>query len=400
MDTRARSRLADILPSNVAGATPLRPLQICFISETLHAGVGRHIADTVCALADRGHEIHLVYSPIRLEPAFLSAILANPGVKCLAVPMPRAIGAADRAAFRQVRDYVLANGPFDIIHGHSSKGGGYARLLRFFQSAPAVYTPHAFITLSPVTHPVKKLAYGAIEATLGRLTARVICLSTYELQHARQLSIPKRRLAIIGHGIAPIDAPRRDAVRDGLGLKPEQVVVGFVGRMDDQKAPERLVAAARALLPDMPDLTFVMIGDGPKRAPLQAELQSAGLAGRMHWLGAVDARKFMPAMDMIALTSLYEGFAYVLIEALQIGLPIVSTPVGGTEETVETGVNGFIVSHERPKDLVDAIRLLANDPALRATMADASRQRAGRFTVPEMIGAMESLYRSVIRDGA
>src|SRR5262245_16008739 len=88
-------------------------LKVCFISETLHAGVGRHIVDAVTGLSDRGHEVHLLYSPIRLDPEFLALLVSLPNVICHAVPMPRAIGWNDIRAFKQIAAYVRDNGPFD-----------------------------------------------------------------------------------------------------------------------------------------------------------------------------------------------------------------------------------------------------------------------------------------------
>ena len=368
-------------------------LKICFISETVHSGVGRHIADAISALAGRGHEIHLLYSPIRLDAQFLSAIQNLPNVHCESISMPREIGWGDFPAFNRIKKYIRANGPFDVVHGHSSKGGGYARLLKLFGVGPIVYTPHAFITLSPVIRGSKRFVYGAIETILARLNDRVICGSLAESEHARRLRIANRKIAVIGNGTAATIAPPRSIVRERLGLAEDQIAVGFVGRMDDQKAPERLIAAARILLPELPRLVFVMIGSGPKRQALEADLHRSNLGHRVLWLGHVNSRHYLPAFDMLAMPSLYEGFAYVPVEALHAGLPVIGTPVGGIHETVEPGVNGFIVPHGATDKLAEAVRALATDPALRRRMGEASRARAKEFSIPRMIDAMEDVYR-------
>ena len=371
-------------------------LKICFISETVHSGVGRHIADAISALSPRGHEIHLLYSPIRSDAQLLGAIKQQPNVRCNAVSMPREIGFGDAEAFNRIRAYVRRMGPFDILHGHSAKGGGYARLLKLLGVGPVVYTPHAFITQSPVLPPMKRFAYRAIETTLGRFADRVICGSQLEREHARELGIGDERLAVIPNGIGSIAVPLRETVRRNLGLTDDQIAVGFVGRMDHQKAPERLVAAACELLPAMPNLTFLMIGEGPRRPELEAMLRSAGLTERVRWLGAINARHCMPAFDMLAVSSHYEGFAYVLIEALYAGLPVVSTLVGGTHETIEHGVNGFIAPHGTSGELAEAIRRIADDPALRHAMGAESRKRAEHFSILGMADAMELLYRRLL----
>jgi len=104
----------------------------------------------------------------------------------------------------------------------------------------------------------------------------------------------------------------------------------------------------------------------------------------------------MPAFDMLALSSHYEGFAYVLIEALFAGLPIVSTLVGGTHETIEHGVNGFVAPHGSCRELAEAIRRIAEDPDLRHAMAAESRRRAEHFSILGMADAMELLYRRLL----
>lgn len=374
------------------------PLKICFIAETFHAGVGRHIVDITTGLSERGHEIHLLYSPIRYEQQFLDQLAKLRTVYCKPIPMPRAIGTADLSALAAIRNYRRAKGPFDVIHGHSSKGGGYARLLKLFGGGLVLYSPHAFVTLSPAISRSKRAIYHTLERALAPLTDTLICTSQMEMDHALELGIARHRLALIPNGGAPYAAPSRATVRAELGLSGADVVVGFAGRMEDQKAPERLVAAARKLLPDMPQLKFLMIGDGPKRAALAAAMEREGFGPRMIWPGAVNARRLMPGMDMFVLSSCYEGFAYVLLEALYAGLPIVTTPVGGAMESVVPGVNGAIVPHGDIDAMARAISELAGDGALRAQRAAASLTHAQSFSVPRMVDALEELYLRLKRN--
>ncbi|HXJ00771.1 MAG TPA: glycosyltransferase, partial [Micropepsaceae bacterium] len=164
----------------------------------------------------------------------------------------------------------------------------------------------------------------------------------------------------------------------------------------DQKAPQNLVTAARQLLADLPHLHLLMIGEGPKRQFLEAQMERAGLSNRATWLGAVNARTYMPAMDIFALPSLYEGFAYVLIEALYAGLPIVSTPVGGSHESITPGLNGLIVSHGSADEIANAIRALVGDAGLRRRMGEASRVRAEHFSIPRMVDSIEDSYARIL----
>jgi glycosyltransferase involved in cell wall biosynthesis len=371
-----------------------RPLRICYISEVMTAGVGRHLLDVITALSERGHAIHLIYSPTRVDPAFLRRIEATPATCCVAIPMPHAVGIGDFSAFMAIKRYIASHGPFDIIHGQSAKGGGYARLLKLCRFGPIFYTPHAFITLSSVISRPAWLAYWTIEAMLAPLTDCILCISQIERAHAHQWARPEQiREMIIG--VEPAEAgSSREAVRAAWGVLPGEVVVGYAARMVDQKAPDRAIATALTLLPELSNLRFVMVGDGPNRQPLNALVERAGLSDRVRWIGYEESSGHMKGFDIFILSSRYEGFPRTIVEAMQEGLPIVSTLVGGVPETVEPGVNGFIVPHDQIDKMVDAVRQLATDPALRRSMGEESRRRSGYFSISRMIDGIEDLYRN------
>jgi glycosyltransferase involved in cell wall biosynthesis len=369
-----------------------RALKICFVLEPLHAGVGRHVVDVARDLADRGHEIHILYSPVRLEPQFLADLTRHPRIRCHAIKMMPGLCAGDALAFWRVKEYVKTNGPFDVIHGESSKGGGFARLLKLFGAKTVLYSPHAFVTLSPLLPFAKRWVFKNIEALLSHLTDVIVCSSQSEREHAIGLGISPQKLAVIVNGRAPAQVRDRASIRADLGFAAENVVIGFAGRLEAQKAPQRLIDACRRLLPQLPQLRLLVIGDGTQRGKLEASLREAALEDRVTWLGAVDAVQYMPAMDILAIPSMYEGFPYVLLEALHAGLPVVSTPVGGVKEGIIPGRNGIIVPHHPLEPLVAALRQLGLDANLRQKMAQASREHAVFFSVPRLVDTLESLY--------
>lgn len=351
--------------------------------------------DVALAMADRGHDVHVIYSSVRLERQFLETLTAHPGIRCHCVEMMPGLSLKDLKAFWQVQAYIRRRGPFDIIHGESSKGGGFARLLKLFGARRVIYSPHAFITLAPQMSVAKRRFFAAVELLLSQLTDTIVCSSQNEWQHAAGLGIAPRKLTLIVNGRAPAPGRDRAALRRELGFADETVVIGFAGRMEDQKAPHRLIEAGLKLLPHHQQLHLLMIGDGPHRRDLESRMRNAGLVHRVTWLGAVDAVQYMPAMDFLAVPSRYEGFAYVLLEGLQAGLPLVATPVGGTHESIAPGQNGIIVPHAPLEPLVAALRQLGLDAGLRQRMSEASRERAAAFTVPRMTDALENLYYQV-----
>lgn len=382
-----------------AAAPQDRFLKICFILEPLHAGVGRHVVDAACGLAQRGHEIHVLYSPVRLEPSFLADLSQQPRIRCHAIRMMPGLSAGDIMAFWKVKNYVKANGPFDIVHGESSKGGGFARLLKLFGASTVFYSPHAFITLSPLLSFPKKLAFRTIEFLLSHLTDKTVCSSQYEHDHALGLGIAQKKLTVLVNGRAPAKCRNRTDIRADLGYAAETVVIGFVGRLETQKAPHRLIEACLRVLPKIPQLHLLMIGDGPERSELEKRVQDAKMDHRVTWLGAVDGVQYMPAMDILAISSIYEGFAYVLLEALNAGLPIVTTPVGGVRESVLQGRNGIIVPHESIESMASALSRLAREADRRHAMGRISHERSALFSLSRMIDTLEAQYYQSIKTG-
>lgn len=366
-------------------------MKLCYIAETVATGVGRHLADLIGAMAARRHEIHFVYSPPRTDQRLLDEISSCRGVRLLPVSMPREPAFADLRVLAKLARYLRKEGPFHVIHGHSSKGGAYARLLAPFLPAACIYTPHAFITMSLDLSRSRRAFYRAAEYLLGLLSDAVICVSAGEYEHARSLGLAQHRLSLVMNGIRPL--PRPSEARPPV-LPSTGMLVAFVGRLDFQKAPEILIDAARRLNAGHAPVHFVVIGDGPQRERLQSQTRQWGLAHKFIWLGAVEATEYVPHCDVLVAPSRYEGMSYAMLEALAFGLAILCTPVGGASEIVQDGHNGFIVRHDDPDTLAQKLQLLMNDVALLRRMQLHSRRHAGWFSIDRMATEVEQIYRA------
>lgn len=374
-------------------------IRICLITETMITGVGRHVTDLAKAMAARGHEVHVLHSTSRTEARLLRELAGLPRIDCRAWPMRREPHGSDFGNLMALARHLRRHGPFDVVHGHSAKGGVYARLLARVHGGRCLYSPHGFVTLDPNLTPLRRALYSAVERGLGLATDDLICLTTEERQHARDLGLAARRLRIVPNGLDGFDTSLGDARRRQLGLSHDQVVIGFIGRMDNQKAPDRLIQASRTLLTQDPRIHVVMVGDGPLRADLEAETRGLGLEGRFTWCGDVPARAWITSFDILAMPSVYEGFSYVVLEALYAGVPIVCTPVGGVADAIEDGVQGFIVPHDDPARLTERLARLAADPGLREEMGRRCRERATMFSWQRSVDLLEALYASGLEVG-
>lgn len=376
-------------------------LKVLLMTEAAGSGVGRHILDLAHGLAIAGHDVHLLYSPNRAEDRFQQRIKELEGMITTGeVPMERSVSPRnDLSTLLKIKEYIRNNGPFDIIHGHSSKAGALARLLKVtgMYSSRVIYTPHAFITLSPNLSGKEKLIYRIIERGLGSLfTDAVVAVSNHEAKHAVELGIPLRKVSVIANGVDIDDDEShfRDKYRRSIGANKKDIVIGFSGRLDYQKAPEILIKAFLAVEAGS-NLHLVMIGDGPKRAELEKMVQDHPKGKSVHFLGYHPyAAAVLNAMDVFVLPSRYEGLPYVLLEAMAAGLPIVATSVGGNGELVHDGINGLLVSPDSVDELTEALDVLCSDQSIREFFGKSSLELVeGSYRTQLMIENTIDLYK-------
>ena len=313
--------------------------------------------------------------------------------------MRRAVGLGDLSSASGLSRLLRACGPFDIVHGHSSKAGALVRLLPH-GGRRTVYSPHAFATLDRVGRPFRTGLYEAAERLLMVRTDLLVATSTQEAREARRLGAPPRRIALVVNGMERPDYLPRDEARRRLGVPQSAVCVGFIGRMTSQKRPQRFVEVLAGVQGEEVagrQVWGAMIGHGEDRAQVEGLIASKGLAARVALHQSVSAWTLMLAFDVLVMTSAYEGMPYVLLEALHAGLPVVTDDVGGVSEMVGDGENGF-VSHPctAPKLVSAKLQRLVQDETLRGRMGRASLERARRFSVEAMAEGLTDAYQATL----
>jgi len=186
----------------------------------------------------------------------------------------------------------------------------------------------------------------------------------------------------------------RDRCRSLLGLGSGDLVVGAIGRLAPQKAPLDLVAAFAQAALQSPLAKLVMVGDGPLRGEVEAELRRTGLKNRVVMAGNVpNAARLLPGFDLLVLASHWEGLPMVVLEAMMAGVPVVATSVGAVGEVLRHNDTGWVVPPARPEILADAILKLLREPGLRTRIGNAGRQEAReRYSAARMVAAYEALY--------
>jgi glycosyltransferase involved in cell wall biosynthesis len=287
-------------------------------------------------------------------------------------------------------------GPFDVIHGHSSKGGALSRLAALGSDVRVFYTPHALVTMDPRRSPLKRLFYQAVEWALSKATDRIIAVSPEEQRHAIRFGLSRSRVILIPNGVEPVPFPPMGVVRRELCLPEDCRVVGFIGRLVEQKAPDVLIEAFATTANMLPQCRLVVVGSGPLERSLRVMADLLGIANKVLWLGERDGTCLLPAFDLLALPSRYEGLPYVTLEALSAGLPVVATATAGVELPIRHRRNGLIVPPDRPDLFAAALAELLSDPLKLEQFGRRSREISTELTVRRMVDSTHDAYLDCI----
>ena len=172
--------------------------------------------------------------------------------------------------------------------------------------------------------------------------------------------------------------------------------VVMAGRLAHAKNLPLLVASFAALAKRLPFRAWIL-GQGELEADFRRRLEEASLTGRVQLLGfQSNPWKYMARADVFALTSHYEGFGNVLIEAMACGLPVVATASYGTREIVRDGETGFLIARHEPEDVAAALEKILADSALRSRLSVAARERANEFSVPVVTARFASVIDRLV----
>jgi glycosyltransferase involved in cell wall biosynthesis len=192
---------------------------------------------------------------------------------------------------------------------------------------------------------------------------------------------PANRVITVPNACQPMSVTPSQvaATRLALGLDPGQPVTAFVGRLSPEKGPQYLLQAVPQVLAAQSAARFLIVGEGPQRAELEALTRRLGLEGSVRFLGYRDDVSVLFALsNVVVVPSLREAFGLVLLEAMAQARPVVATRVGGIPEVVEAGLTGLLVPPADPTALAQAILDLLQNPEKAATMG-----RRGQAVVAE-----------------
>lgn len=217
---------------------------------------------------------------------------------------------------------------------------------------------------------------------LCRLDA-VACVSHAQADKVRAAGVPEAKIAVIQNAIGddafvePNAAAR--AAMLGWFKRPPRWLIGAAGRLSPEKGFGVLVEAAALVLRERPDAGFVLFGDGPLRLDLELQITARGIQEHFVLAGfRSDLQRFLPNLDLGAMSSYTEGLPVILLETGAAGVPTVSTAVGGVPEVIDDGQSGLLAPAGDAAALARHLIALLDDEPRRLAMGRAARERVRR----------------------
>jgi glycosyltransferase involved in cell wall biosynthesis len=278
---------------------------------------------------------------------------------------------------------ALALGGVPLVHAHEGRSGQAAWLRKLIAGTPYVITRR--VPARPGGKVITRRVYGG--------ASRIVSISS-AVQSVMAEYVPAVPGVRIPSAVAHLasDSPTVAMLRQRWAGR---IVAGHVGALEERhKGQQLIIDAARALAGSRPELLFVLVGSGPDEARFRsaaADLPNVCFEGFRDNVG-----DYLAAFDLFLFPSRSEGLGSSLLDAMDFGLPVVATRVGGIPEVVIDGRTGQVVAPGDAAAFTAAVATLAADPERRTAMAAAARERAREFEPEAMVDAYERLYDELL----
>ncbi|MFR9776878.1 glycosyltransferase family 4 protein [Micromonospora sp. MS34] len=380
--------------------TPPRTRRILMLSweypPVLVGGLGRHVHALSVALAAAGHQVTVVTRHTEGAPLEEYA----DGVRIVRAaedPVRFPLATSSLLAWTMAFNHTLTRtalratetGGYDVIHAHDWLVAHTAMTLREHLDIPLVTTIHATEAgrhQGWLPEEMNRTIHG-VEHWLAAESGRVIVCSGYMRDEVTSLfGLPGARVDVVPNGVEPQrwQVPASAVTAARARFAGDGPLVTFAGRLVYEKGVQHLLAGLPRLRERHPGLRAVVVGDGPYKATLEAEVHRLGLAGTVSmpgFLGGTDLPAVMAASDCFAVPSIYEPFGMVALEGAAAGAPLAVARTGGLAEIVEPGVTGMTFAPQDPDGLTEAVHALLSDRDRARALA-----RRARVMVHEQYG--------------
>jgi glycosyltransferase involved in cell wall biosynthesis len=307
----------------------------------------------------------------------------------------------DMEPLKNIREIVVAEN-IGLIHSHGYKPSFYCLANRMMRKVPYMITDHL---QSFETWQLR--LYYLIDKISMLFAEHIVAVSSPIAKKLAAWKMLRAKVTVINNGIDVRKYQQADAQNDktelrcALGLKKDSRLIGTIGRLCLQKSQDTFIAAASIAAQKNPNLEFMIVGEGERRTHLEEQITALNLGDKIHLTGfRKDVLDILKLMDVFVLTSLDEGLPIVVLEAMSLGVPIISTPVGEIPHILQDKDSGVLVEPGNARGFAEAIQLLVDDQKLCSILAQNAKARVeNEYSLVSMTNAYISLYDGIVLRG-
>ncbi|HEX7191438.1 MAG TPA: glycosyltransferase [Thermoanaerobaculia bacterium] len=277
----------------------------------------------------------------------------------------------------------------DVLHSHHRFTSVVARLVSLSTGCRFTSTVHDLAS------------GGAVMTRFGTAPIVTVFSEAVENHLTETFHIPRSHIRRVPMGLPLVARPtaiEQKATRRSLGTEESAPVVAYSGRLDWEKGPDLLLAAAPAILAQIPEAVFWIAGSGDLEAELRAQARALGIEDRLRFTGwRDDVAAVVGSADVAVIPSRREGFGRSVVEAMALRMPVVAVATGGITSLVENEKTALLVPAEDASAIArSAVRLLTDRSLADALAAQAYAAVVGRYGTSAMAGAFQRIYDELL----
>ncbi|MEC8303213.1 MAG: glycosyltransferase family 4 protein [Planctomycetota bacterium] len=313
---------------------------------------------------------------------------------------------SDVKCYGQLRRLIRRVKP-DVVHTHSAKAGFLGRLASWKERVPAiVHTVHG-APFHPYQSSLARETFIRCERFAAGRCHQLISVADAMTDLMVDADVaPRKKFVTIYSGMETepfLTAGKlRAEARKELGISPDEIVIGKIARLFRLKGHEDLLLTAAEVAKEIPTVRFLFVGDGELRDSLERQAAELGLSRHIIFRGLVDPKEIprqIAAMDILTHTSLREGLARTLPQALLSGIPVVSYDIDGAREVCIDGETGYLVTAGDTQTLARRLIDLSRAPELRKKLGMRGQSFCReRFSHHVMTDKIRGIYQKLLTD--
>ncbi len=289
-----------------------------------------------------------------------------------------------------------------LVHTHSSKAGILGRwAARLAGVKLIVHSVHGF-SFHDYQPSLVRAFYIIMERVTSFITARFITVSKANIEKGIATRIfTREKVVLIRSGIdieefQNVNCSKIKKRRE-MGVDEKKPLIAMIGCFKRQKDPLEFVKVAKVVSSEISEAQFIMVGDGILRPYIEELIEKLHMKEKIILLGwRRDIHEIMSSIDVLVLTSLWEGLPRIFPQAMASGIPVVATEVDGAPEAINDGINGFLLPPKDVKGIAEKIMYLIKHPEKASEMGAKGRKLVEEFDIWKMVAQQEELYKGLV----